>query len=120
MPFLACLAFSLASVWNIWKLPAEGSSTSCLDSSPVLPGLGQKATSVSWCGCGRQVDVLMTCAVCGGLTEGLMWQGRLESLAVSADFLQGTQVEGGDVLDDPDPPSFLPRGRVPGCGSDEH
>lgn len=48
--------------WSIWKLPAEGSSTSCLDSSPRLPGLRLKATSFrNWCGCGRQVDVLMGC-----------------------------------------------------------
>ena len=34
MPALfACWAFSLAPVWNIWKLPAEGSSTSRLNSS---------------------------------------------------------------------------------------
>lgn len=44
MPFLACSAFSLALAWNIWKLPAEGSSTSCLNLSLVLPGLGRKAT----------------------------------------------------------------------------
>lgn len=69
MPALfACWAFSLAPVWNIWKLPAEGSSTSRFNSSLVLPGLCQKATRVSWCGCGRQVDVLMTCPVCNGLT----------------------------------------------------